>query len=87
MLLYTCFRFSEVRATLGVASVFVLTNRMRSLEMPPTPYPTHTTTTTTSGFFFGVNLDYLVTEPLKTTRTNIMQLKGLDSVTRSNLYP
>ena len=63
MLLYKCFRFSEVmdqmyvmvqdavqgsfRATLGVASVFV-----HVILRPGWGAPT-------SGFFFSVNLDYL----------------------------
>ena len=71
MLLFKCFRFSEVmnqmfltvrgavqgtfRATLGVASAFVqvvLRPGWGAWRCPPTH--THT-----SGFFFGVNIDYL----------------------------
>ena len=71
MLLFTCFRFSEVmdqmfltvrgavqgtfRATLGVASAFVQV--VGSLEMPPPP-PPHTHTHT-SGFFSSV-LIYII---------------------------
>ena len=74
MLLFKCFRFSEVmnqmfltvrgavqgtfRATLGVASAFVqvvLRPGWGAWRCPPPSY-THTHT---SGFFFGVNIDYL----------------------------
>ena len=73
MLLFKCFRFSEVmnqmfltvrgavqgtfRATLGVASAFVqvvLRPVWGAWRWPPPPTHTHT-----SGFFFGVNIDYL----------------------------
>ena len=74
MPLFKCFRFSEVmnqmflavrgavqgtfRATLGVASAFVqvvLRPGWGAWRCPP-PHPPHTHT---SGFFFGVNIDYL----------------------------
>ena len=76
MLLFKCFRFSEVmnqmfhtvrgavqgtfRATLGVASAFVqvvLRPGWGAWRCPPPP--PHT-----SGFFFGVNIDYLDLRPL-----------------------
>ena len=74
MPLFKCFRFSEVmnqmfltvrgavqgtfRATLGVASAIVqvvLRPGWGAWRCPPPPH-THTHT---SGFFFGVNIDYL----------------------------
>ena len=68
MPLFKCFRFSEVMHGSGCRAGYFqgyawcslclcssrLTTRMGSLEMPPPPTHTHT-----SGFFFGVNIDYL----------------------------